>query len=406
MSLDIDKIRKDFTILQQQIYNKPFVYLDNAATTQKPEVVIDSLCDYYRKYNSNVHRGVHYLSQKATEIYEQTRDKVKDFIGAECREEIVFTKGTTESINMIASSFGKDNLQEGDNIIVSEMEHHSNMVPWQMVAEQYGAVVKYIPFSEEGVLDMNAFFAMLDEHTKIVAITHVSNALGTVNPVKQIIQHAHQKCIPVLVDGAQSSPHMAIDVQELDCDFYCFSAHKMYGPTGVGVMYGKKAVLDKMSPYQGGGEMIAEVSVEGTTYNQLPYKFEAGTPNIADVVAFGTALEYMQSIGFDTIASHEQELLEYATAELSKIKGFRPIGSAPQKSGLISFLIDEIHPFDMGTIIDKLGVAVRTGHHCAQPVMHHYGISGTIRASFAVYNTIDDVDRLVQAVVRAKEMFS
>ena len=406
MSKSFKNIIDQFPVLQQEIYGKPYVYLDNAATTQKPLVVIDALSDFYKKYNSNVHRGVHYLSQKATEIFEGTRDKVRSFINAPLREEIIFTKGTTESINLVASSFGRAFVKEGDEIIITAMEHHSNMVPWKLMAAQYGAKLKIVPFADEGVLDLNAFKEMLSDATKLVAVGHVSNALGTVNPVKEIVQQAHKKGIPVLLDGAQGVPHLTVDVSDLDCDFYCFSAHKMYGPTGVGVLYGKREWLDKLPPYQSGGEMIDSVTLEEVTFNELPYKFEAGTPNVADIAAFGAAIDFMEELGLEAVREHEQALIEYGHKALNEIEGVRIYGQAPQKSGVISFLVDKVHPYDMGTIIDKMGVAVRTGHHCAQPVMDYYNIPGTIRASFGVYNTTEDIDRLVEAIKKAKEMFS
>lgn len=406
MSVDTKSIKKEFPILNQEIYGKPYVYLDNAATTQKPLSVIDALTDFYKRYNSNVHRGVHFLSQKATEIFESTRDKTQSFINASIREEVIFTKGTTDSINLLANSFGRAFLKKGDEIIISAMEHHSNMIPWRMVAEQYEATLKYVPFSDDGELDMESYRSFLSDKTKIVALGHVSNALGTIHPVKEMIAEAHKKDIPVLIDGAQAVPHTKVDVQELDCDFYCFSAHKMYGPTGVGVLYGKKEWLEKLPPYQGGGEMIDTVSLDEVSFNELPYKFEAGTPNVADVAAFGVAIDFMSEMGIENIAAHENELLNYTNERMSSIEGLRVFGNATEKAAVYSFLIGDIHPYDMGTIIDKMGVAVRTGHHCAEPVMNYYNIPGTIRASFAIYNTKKDVDRLVEAVERAKQMFS
>lgn len=399
-------LKKEFPILNQEIYGKPYVYLDNAATTQKPLSVIDALTDFYKRYNSNVHRGVHYLSQKATEVFESTRTKAQSFINAPFREEVVFTKGTTESVNLVANTFGRAFLRKGDEILISAMEHHSNMIPWRMVAEQYEATLKYVPFSDDGELDMESYRSFLSEKTKIVALGHVSNALGTIHPVKEMIAEAHKKDIPVLIDGAQAVPHTKVDVQELDCDFYCFSAHKMYGPTGVGVLYGKKEWLEKLPPYQGGGEMIDTVTLDEVTFNELPYKFEAGTPNVADVAAFGTAIDFMGQVGVENIAAHENELLNYTSERMSSIEGLRVFGNASEKAAVYSFLVGDIHPYDMGTIIDKMGVAVRTGHHCAEPVMNYYNIPGTIRASFAIYNTKEDVDRLIEAVERAKQMFS
>lgn len=406
MSIDIRKIRDDFPILHQEVYGKPYVYLDNAATTQKPLAVINALSDFYRNYNSNVHRGVHYLSQKATGMFEETRDQVKELINAAFRQEIIFTKGTTESVNFIAAVYGETFISQGDEIITTVMEHHSNLVPWKLMAEKYGAKVKYIPFNEQGVLDIAAYREALNDRTKLVAIGHVSNALGTIHPVKEMTAIAHEKNIPVMIDGAQATPHMNVDVRELDCDFYCFSAHKMYGPTGVGVLYGKKKWLEQLPPYQSGGEMIDSVTLEGVTFNELPYKFEAGTPNVADIVAYGAAIDYMQETGIENISRHEQELLHYTTEALSTIDGFKMYGEAPAKAGVISFLIGDIHPYDMGMIIDKMGIAVRTGHHCAQPVMEHFGIAGTVRASLGMYNTREDADHLAEAVKKAKKMLN
>lgn len=406
MSVDINSLKKEFPILNQEVYGKPYVYLDNAATTQKPLSVIDELTGFYKTYNSNVHRGVHYLSQKATEVFESSRDKVKAFINAPLREEIIFTKGTTDSVNLVASSFARSFLKEGDEIIISAMEHHSNMIPWRIVAEQYGAKLKYISFNEEGVLNFDQFLSLFTDKTRIVAVGHVSNALGTIHPVKEMIAAAHKRSVPVLIDGAQAVPHANVDVKDLDCDFYCFSAHKMYGPTGVGVLYGKKEWLEKLPPYQGGGEMINTVTLDKVIYNELPYKFEAGTPNVADVVAFGAAIDFMKRVGIENIAAHEDQLLQYAHKRLGEIDSIRIYGNAPDKAAVISFLVGDIHPYDMGTIIDKMGVAVRTGHHCAEPVMEFYNIPGTIRASLGIYNTTEDIDRLVEAVERAKQMFS
>ncbi len=406
MEIALENIRKQFPVLHQEVFGKPYVYLDNAATTQKPVSVIETISEFYKKYNSNVHRGVHYLSQKSTELFEGTRDKVQAFINAPLREEVIFTRGTTESINLVAHSFGDAFLKPGDEILITGMEHHSNMVPWRMVAEQKGVTVRNVPFSESGELDLNAYREMLNDKTRIVALGQVSNSLGTIHPVKEMIDTAHKQNIPVLIDGAQAVPHMKVDVQDLDCDFYCFSAHKMYGPTGVGVLYGKKEWLEKLPPYQGGGEMIDSVTLDEITFNALPYKFEAGTPNVADVVAFGEAIRFLEDVGFESVKSREKMLLESAEEKLRQIPGMRIFGEAPQKSGVVSFLVGDIHPYDMGTLIDKMGVAVRTGHHCAQPVMEFYDIPGTIRASLGIYNTMDDIDRLVEAVKKAKQMLS
>ena len=403
-TLDVAEIRKDFPILQQQVYKRPLVYFDNAATTQRPVQVTQTIVDYNNTYNSNIHRGVHYLSQRATQLFEETRMAVRDFINAQNSCEIIFTRGTTESINLVASSFGKAFVKQGDEIIVSEMEHHSNIVPWQLMCEERGAVLKVIPFNEEGLLDLEAFRRLLSPRTRLVAVAHASNALGTINDLKTIIEQAHQQGAAVLVDGAQAISHLKVDVQALDCDFYCFSGHKMYAPMGIGVMYGKQKWLEQMPPYQGGGEMIKTVTFAKTTYNELPFKFEAGTPNVGDALALRTAIDYMQRLGLEAIAEHEQALLRLATRELTQLGWVRIIGQAANKTALISFLIDGVHPYDAGVIIDQLGVAVRTGHHCAQPVMDHYNIPGTIRASFAIYNTEEEVYRLIEAVKQAQKM--
>jgi cysteine desulfurase/selenocysteine lyase len=401
---DIAKIREDFHALHQLVYKKPLVYLDNAATTQKPKVVIDTLLEYYNKQNSNIHRGVHYLSQQATVAYENARITVQKFINAEHSHEIIFTRGTTESINLVASSFAKKFLNKGDEIIISEMEHHSNIVPWQLVCEEKQALLKIIPFSENGELIFEEYKKLLNEKTKLVAITHVSNAMGTINPVKKIIEEAHKHNIPVLIDGAQALPHIKVDVQELDCDFYCFSGHKMYAPMGVGILYGKEKIMEELPPYQGGGEMIKNVTFEKTTYNELPFKFEAGTPNVGDGLGLAAAIKYLDNLGIENIQSHETSLLGYATKKLLEIESLRIIGTTKEKTGVISFLVGNIHPSDMGTILDKLGIAVRTGHHCAQPIMDHYGIRGTVRASFALYNTKEEINILVEGIIKAKEM--
>ncbi|MCX6231899.1 MAG: cysteine desulfurase [Bacteroidetes bacterium] len=404
--LDINKIRLDFPILKQKVYGKPLVYFDNGATTQKPQCVIDAIVKYYTEENSNIHRGVHFLSQTATVAHENARESVREFINAAHAHEIIFTRGTTESINLVASSFGKKFIQKGDEVLISAMEHHSNIVPWQLICEEKEAVLKVIPFHKNGELDIAAFENLISERTKIIAVTHVSNALGTINPVKEIIKTAHAKDIPVLIDGAQGIAHTSVDVQDLDCDFYCFSAHKLYAPMGIGVLYGKEKWLNAMPPYQGGGEMIQTVTFEKTTYNELPFKFEAGTPSVGDVLGLAAALEYIISIGMDNIAAYENDLLEYASSELLKIEGIQIIGTAKHKAAVLSFLIDNIHPYDAGTIIDRFGVAVRTGHHCAQPVMDILGIPGTIRASFAFYNTKEEIDVLISAVKKVKEMFA
>lgn len=404
--IDIEKIRAQFKILDTTVYGKPLVYFDNAATTQKPDSVIDTLSEYYRTLNSNIHRGAHYLSSTATERYEQTREKVRSFINAAKSCEIVFTRGTTESINLVASSFGRAFLQKGDEVIISGMEHHSDIVPWQIACEQHGASIKVIPFSDKGELDLDAYRGLFSDHTRIVAVNHVSNTLGTVNPVKEIIGIAHSHGVPVLIDGAQSVSHIAVDVQDLDCDFYCFSGHKMYAPMGVGVLYGKEQWLDKLPPYQGGGEMIKDVTFERTTYNDLPFKFEAGTPSVGDVLALASAIDFMQGIGMDNIAAHEQELLQYATQKLLAIPDMRIFGIAENKTSVISFLIGNAHPYDTGTLLDKLGIAVRTGHHCTQPIMDRYGIPGTVRASFAVYNTKEEIDTFIAGIERIAPMLS
>ena len=395
-----------FPILRTTVYDRPLIYLDNAATTQKPQSVIDVLNAYYTSLNSNIHRGTHYLATAATERFEEVRRKVCAFINAADRGEVVFTRGTTESINLVASSFGERFIGEGDEVIVSAMEHHSDMVPWQLVCGRKGAKVKYIPFSDEGVLDLDAYKKLFTERTRIVAVNHVSNTLGTVNPVEEIIKIAHSHDVPVLIDGAQSVAHIAVDVQALDCDFYCFSGHKMYAPMGVGVMYGKRRWLEEMPPYQGGGEMIKDVTLEGTSYNELPFKFEAGTPSVGDVLGLGAAIDFMLSVGVETIGRHEMDLHDYAVERMRDIEGMRFIGTAPHKAAVISFLIGDAHPYDVGTLLDKLGVAVRTGHHCTQPIMDRYCIPGTVRASFAVYNTRDDVDAFINALNRIAPMLS
>lgn len=383
---------------------KPIVFLDSAASSQKPRQVIDAMNQYYKRQHANVHRGVYQLSQEATDAFERARELVRSFVNAASDKEIIFTRGTTEGINLVASSFGRQFLKEGDEVIVSHLEHHSNIVPWQLICEQQGAKLKVIPVTETGELDMDAFRSLLSDRTRIVAVNHVSNALGTVNPVEEIIREAHARDIPVLLDGAQAVPHMKVDVQELDVDFYVFSGHKMLGPTGIGVLYGKTRWLEAMPPYHGGGEMIHTVSFEKTTYAELPHKFEAGTPDIAGAVGLGAAVEYMMEIGPDVIGQHEHQLLRYATEKLLQIEGLKIYGTADNKAGVISFLVEGIHPYDLGTLLDKQGIAVRTGHHCAQPLMDRYGIPGTVRASFAVYNNREDVDKLVAGLERAVKM--
>jgi cysteine desulfurase/selenocysteine lyase len=402
---DVAAIRKDFPILKREVNGYPLVYFDNAATSQKPQVVIDSIVDYYSNYNANIHRGVHALSQEATDAYEAARKKIQKFIGAEKQHEVIFTSGTTHSINIVANGFS-NLLHEGDEIIVSAMEHHSNIVPWQMLCQRTGAVLKVIPMNEEGALQMQEYKSLLKSKTKLVFVNHISNALGTINPVKEIIELAHQTGAAVLIDGAQACAHQKVDVQGLDADFYVSSAHKMCGPTGIGFLYGKESWLNKLPPYQGGGEMIKEVSFEKTTYAELPHKFEAGTPNVSGGIAFGIAIDYLNSIGLEAVAAYEHELLEYATKQLLEIPGLRIYGTSASKTSVISFNLEGVHPYDVGTILDKLGIAVRTGHHCAQPIMDFYQIPGTVRASFSFYNTTEEIDRLVAGVKRAQQMLS
>lgn len=403
--IDVERIRRDFPILGREVYGKPLVYLDNAATTQKPQCVIDAISEAYCNVNANVHRGIHFLSQQATDMMEAARDKVSQFIGAGSREEIIFTRGTTESMNLLASSFAQAFLKEGDEVIISGMEHHSNIVPWQIQAARYGFKLRIIPVTDRGELDMDAFRSLLNPKTKLVSITHVSNVLGTVNPISEIISQAHSHGIPVAVDGAQSVPHIKVNVKELGADFYAFSGHKIYGPTGIGVLYGRKELLEKMPPYQGGGEMIKRVTFEKTTYNELPYKFEAGTPDYVGSIALATALDYVQEIGLDAIAQYESELCDYALGKLTEIPGMRIIGNSDHRSAVISFLVGNIHPSDMGTLLDRLGIAVRTGHHCAEPLMDRMGIPGTVRASFSFYNTKAEIDTLSAGIERVKGMF-
>ena len=403
---DVEKVRADFPVLQQSVNGKPLVYLDNGATSQKPQAVIDELVRYYSTENANVHRGVHTLSQQATEDYEGARAKLRSFLNARDDHEIIYTRGTTEGINLIAHSFGRQNIGPGDEIIVSNMEHHSNIVPWQILCEEKGAVLRVIPIDDTGDLLMDEYEKLLSPRTKLVSVTHVSNALGTIVPVEQVIAMAHAQGTPVLLDGAQAVPHMPVDVRALDCDFYVFSGHKLFGPTGIGVLYGKAEMLNAMPPFHGGGEMIKSVSFEKTVYNDLPYKFEAGTPNIAGAIGLGAAVDYVQAIGFDQFAAHESELLEYGTKALSSIGGLRIVGTSSRKAGILSFVLENIHPHDIGTILDAEGIAVRTGHHCAQPVMERFQIPATARASLAMYNTREDIDALVRGIDRVIEVFS
>lgn len=405
MSFDVQKIREDFPILKRKVNGHQLVYLDNAATSQTPRQVVDCIVDYYYNYNANIHRGVHSLSQEATDAYEQARKKIQKHFNAKHAYEIIFTAGTTHGINLVANGF-TDILKNGDEILVSAMEHHSNIVPWQMLCERTGAILKVIPMNEEGELIFSEFEKMLGDNTKLVFLNHISNALGTINPIKKIIQKSHEIGAAVLVDGAQACSHVKPDFQDLDVDFYVTSAHKMCGPTGIGMLYGKEEWLRKLPPYQGGGEMIAEVTFEKSTYADLPHKFEAGTPNICGVIAFGAAIDYLNDIGFEAIEKHEHELLEYSTKKLLDIEGLRIYGTGPNKTSVVSFNIEGLHPYDIGTIVDKLGIAVRTGHHCAQPIMDFYKIPGTVRASFAFYNTFEEVDLLVEAVKKAKAMLS
>lgn len=405
MALDIQNIRAQFPILQQEVNGRPLVYFDNGATSQKPQMVIDAISQYYSKENSNIHRGVHFLSQQATNKYEAAREATRRFINADSIEEIIITRGTTEAINLVASCLSRFLFKAGDEILISAIEHHSNIVPWQMACEQTGAVLKVIPVLDSGELDMDAFKSLLSEKTKLLAVNHISNALGTINPIEEMIALAHTKGALVLIDGAQAVPHTKVDVQALNADFYCFSAHKMYGPTGIGILHGKKEILEKMPPYHGGGEMIKEVTFEGSTYNDLPYKFEGGTPNIAGGIGLEAAIRFMEEVGVENIAKQEADLLAYATQKLLEVGGIRFIGEAKNKAGLVSFLIDGIHPFDAGTILDKLGIAIRTGHHCAQPVMARFDIPGTMRASFAVYNTKEEIDVFIAGINRVKIMF-
>lgn len=402
---DVETVRAMFPILARNVYGKPLVYLDNAATTQKPQRVIDSIVHYYTQLNSNIHRGVHLLSQEATVAYEHARETMQQFVNARSIREIIFTRGCTEGVNLIASTFGRRFIGEGDEIVISAMEHHSNIVPWQMLCEEKGAILRVVPINDAGELDMQAFEQMLNERTRLVSVVHVSNSLGTINPVKDIVRIAHGHNIPVAVDGAQAVPHCPVDVQDLDCDFYMVSGHKMYGPTGIGFLYGKAELLERLPPYQGGGDMILSVTFEKTTYNELPFKYEAGTPNIEGAIALAEAVAFIREIGYDAIAAHEHDLLTYTTQRLAEIPGVRMIGTAREKAAVASFVVDDIHPHDIGTFLDREGVAIRTGHHCTQPVMKRFGIPATNRASFAVYNTREEVDALIHALHKVIDVF-
>jgi len=404
-SFDVQNIRKEFPILHQLINGKPLVYLDNAATSQKPRAVIDAIRNYYERDNANIHRGVHTLSQRATDHYEAARETVRCFLNADRAGEIVFVRGTTEGINLVAQTFGRANVRAGDEVLIAALEHHSNIVPWQLLCQEKGAKLRVAPINDAGELILENLPSLITERTRIVAVAHISNALGTINPVRQIVEMAHARNVPVLIDGAQAVPHLAVDVRELDCDFYVFSGHKVYGPTGIGVLYGKSALLESMPPYQGGGDMISSVSFEKTTYNKVPHKFEAGTPDIAGVIGLGAALQFVQKLGLENIAAHEEELLERATSSVSAIPGVQLIGTARNKAGVLSFIMDGIHPHDIGTILDQNGIAIRTGHHCAQPIMDRFGIPATARASFGLYNTLEEIDALVAGIHRVREVF-
>jgi cysteine desulfurase/selenocysteine lyase len=403
--LDTARIRKDFPILGQQVHGKPLVYLDNAATAQKPKAVLDCIAKVYTEDYANVHRGVHTLSQRATELFEGAREKVQRHLNARHSHEIVFTRGTTEAINLVAQSYGRPRFKAGDEILITAMEHHSNIVPWQMLCEQTGAVLKVVPIDRTGTLVLDQFETLLSNRTRLLAVAHMSNALGTINPVEKLIERAHRRGVPVLVDGAQAIPHMAVDVQALDCDFYAFSGHKLYGPAGIGILYGKEELLNKMPPYQGGGDMIRRVTFEKTEYNTLPYKFEAGTPSIVDAIALGAAIDYVNGIGIDIIAAHEHRLLAYATEQAARIPGLELVGQAPEKGAILSFTLHRIHPHDIGTILDHLGIAIRAGHHCAMPVMDFFGVPATARASFGLYNTFEEVDALIAGIHKVIEVF-
>ncbi len=403
---DVERVRADFPILEQKVHGKPLVYLDNAATSQKPRAVIDAISRYYEGTNANIHRAVHHLSEQATEEYEAARKTAQNFINAPSLSEVIFVRGTTEGINLVAQTFGRANIHAGDEVVVTDMEHHSDIVPWQLLCEDRGAKLRVVPINDRGELILDEYAKLLGPKTKLVCVTHVSNALGTINPVRKIVDMAHSHGIPVLVDGAQAVPHMKVDVQALDCDFYSFSGHKVYGPTGIGVLYGKKTLLEAMPPYQGGGDMILSVTFEKTTYNRLPYKFEAGTPDIAGVIGLGAALEYVGGLGIENIGAYEHDLLEYAAAAVSRIPGLKIIGTAREKAGVLSFTLENIHPHDIGTILDREGIAIRTGHHCSQPVMKRFGVDSTARASFAMYNTKQEVDALVRGIEKVKEVFA
>ncbi|MBV9852861.1 MAG: cysteine desulfurase [Armatimonadetes bacterium] len=405
MTYDVQRVREDFPILRQTVHGRPLVYLDNAATAQKPQSVIDTLVRYYTEENANIHRGVHLLSQRATQEYEDARAKVQRFLNAASTEEIVFVRGATEGINLVAQTYGRRHVGPGDEVVISAMEHHSNIVPWQMLCEEKGARLRVVPINDDGEILLDEYEKLLGPKTKFVSLVHVSNALGTINPVGEMIEMAHRRGVPVLVDGAQSVPHLGVDVRALDCDFFVFSGHKLYGPTGIGVLYGKRALLKAMPPWQGGGDMISSVTFEKTTYNTLPYKFEAGTPNIAGGIGLGAAIDYVNGLGVDAIAAHEHELLEYGTRELSKVPGLRLIGTARHKAGVLSFVLEGVHPHDIGTILDEEGVAIRTGHHCVQPVMQRFGIPATARASLGCYNTREEIDALTRALDRVAEVF-
>jgi len=405
LSFDPNIIKEDFPILKQLVHGKPLVYLDNAATSQKPSAVIDAMTHYYSTDNSNIHRGVHLLSERATQAYEEAREKVQRFINAAESKEIIFTRGTTEAINLVANSYGRANVNAGDEVLITAMEHHSNIVPWQILCQEKGARLRVAPINDDGELVLEEFEKLLNERTKLVSVVHVSNALGTINPIRAIVEVAHRHNVPVMIDGAQAAPHIKLDVRELDCDFYAFSGHKVYGPTGIGVLYGKANLLDAMPPYQGGGDMIATVTFEKTTYNTLPYKFEAGTPNIAGTIGLGAAIDYVNQIGLVRIDRYEHELLEYGTEALSQIPGLRLIGTAKEKAGVLSFILEGVHPHDIGTILDREGIAIRTGHHCAMPVMERFGIPATARASLAFYNAREEIDALVAGIHKVKEVF-
>jgi len=405
-SFDVETVRRDFPILREKVRGKGLVYLDNAATSQKPQQVVDAITRYYQRGNANIHRGVHFLSEHATEEHEAARQAVQRFVNAARLEEIIFVRGTTEAINLVAQTYGKRNVQAGDEVLISAMEHHSNIVPWQILCEQQGAKLRIIPINDQGELLVDEFQKLLGSRTRMVALAHVSNALGTINPIREVVKMAHSRNVPVLVDGAQAVPHIKVDVRDLDCDFYAFSSHKMYGPMGMGVLYGKFSLLNAMPPYQGGGDMIRSVTFEKTTYNQLPYKFEAGTPDVAGAIGLGAAINYLNVLGIENIAAHEHELLAYATAGLSKVPGIRVVGNAREKAAVLSFVMEGVHPHDIGTILDQEGIAVRTGHHCAQPIMQRFGIPATVRASFGLYNTRSEVDALMAGIEKVREVFA